>query len=172
VTAEPTVAFDALDDTLRHSVAQHVEATVARARRDANVRLQQARREAEELTQRARQEGEVAANATFARERATSRRDSTTTVLDAKRAALLEVQAGVCNALLTLRTAPDYAQLLDGLAARARAQLGPDAQIVRDPKDVGGVIAEEGVRRVDYTLPALADRALAELGEKLESMWR
>jgi vacuolar-type H+-ATPase subunit E/Vma4 len=172
MTAEPATAFDALDDTLRRSVAQHVEATVAGARRDANALLQQAQRDAEELTRRAREEGEAAADAVFARERATSRRDSSTTVLDSKRAALLEVQAGVCDAVLGLRTAPDYARLLDGLAARARAQLGPDAQIVRDPKDVGGVIAEEGVRRVDYTLPALADRALAELGEKLEGMWR
>ena len=51
-----------------------------------------------------------------------------------------------------------------------RAQLGAGATITRDPPGEGGVVAEAAGRRVDYTLPALARLALADLGKPIEEL--
>jgi vacuolar-type H+-ATPase subunit E/Vma4 len=166
------VALDPLDASLRHSVAQSVESRIARARDAATARIEHATRDAEALSRRAREEGEAAAEVAFARESAALRRDATTIVLDTKRAVLLELHAGVRDAVVGLRAAPDYPRLLDGLTVRARARLGPDARIVRDPPDGGGIVAEADGRRLDYTLTALAEMAWADLGNALENLWK
>ena len=168
----PDRSLDALDSALRRSVAQRVESRIARARQDAETRMQRAQAEATAIERRARDEGEAAADAVAARARAALRRESTATVLGAERRALDELRARVRDAVLGLREAPDYPQLLDGLTARARARLGAGADVVRDPDGLGGVIAQHERRRLDYTLPALAERALAELGAATDDLWK
>lgn len=69
------------------------------------------------------------------------------------------------DAARSLRTDPRYPALLDHLEALARAQLGPTAKVDRDPSDAGGAIATAGNRSVDYTLAALADRAVSALAD-------
>lgn len=69
-----------------------------------------------------------------------------------------------------LRDDPRYCDLLDHFERLARDQLGPDAEIERDPDIVGGIVAHCGSRRVDYSLAALADRALDQLGDEIERM--
>ena len=75
------------------------------------------------------------------------------------------------EAVLDLRSDPRYPDLLAHLERLARSQLGPDAEIDRDPDGVGGAIGRHGPRRVDYTLPALGDRALNQLGDYTEQLW-
>ncbi|MDH4277174.1 MAG: V-type ATP synthase subunit E family protein [Acidimicrobiia bacterium] len=75
------------------------------------------------------------------------------------------------QAVLDLRSDPRYPDLLAHLERLARSQLGPDAEIERDPEGLGGVIGRHGSRRVDYTLPALGDRALNQLGDDTEQLW-
>jgi vacuolar-type H+-ATPase subunit E/Vma4 len=165
-------SLEALEAALRRSTTQRVETTIARARDAASARTERARAETAALARRARDDGHAAADAVSARARAAQRRSSTATVLDAEQGALRELHARVRDAVLHLREEPDYQQLLDGLTARVRARLGADARVVRDPEGLGGVIAEHGSRRLDYTLPALAELALAELGESIEELWR
>ena len=53
----------------------------------------------------------------------------------------------------------------------ARDQLGPGARIERDPPELGGVVATAGTRRVDYTLTALAERALNDHADEVTALW-
>ena len=51
-----------------------------------------------------------------------------------------------------------------------RAQLaGPDAEISEPPE--GGVVAVAAGRRWDFSLPALAGRAVDALGPEVERLW-
>jgi len=73
--------------------------------------------------------------------------------------------------VLNLRDDPRYPALLDQLEDLAHRQLGPNAAIERAPEQRGGIVARHEGRRVDYTLAALADRALAQLGDDIEGLW-
>ena len=68
-----------------------------------------------------------------------------------------------------LRSDPTYTVLLDRLRERAREALGPGA-LIRE-HDRGGVVAEAGTRRVEYTLDGLADSCLDRLGVQVEELW-
>ena len=48
---------------------------------------------------------------------------------------------------------------------------GSVAVIERDPDPAGGIVAELGSRRVDYSLPQLADRALDVLADEVARSW-
>jgi vacuolar-type H+-ATPase subunit E/Vma4 len=73
--------------------------------------------------------------------------------------------------VLELHEQPDYPALLERLSAAARSQLGDDAELVVDPPGRGGVIARRGEASVDYTLAAMADRVIDDLGADLERLW-
>jgi len=153
----------ALDEALRAAVASENETALRAVRAAAEALLVQARRESQDLIEGARREAASRAEAETARERAALRRESARTVLDAKRTIVDDVAKQVHRAVLALRDADDYERLLDGLEARARSRLGPQAIIVRDPPDGGGVMARRDGCRLDYTLPALARLASADL---------
>jgi vacuolar-type H+-ATPase subunit E/Vma4 len=169
-TTEP--ALDALDAALRASSAARTEAELGRARHDAERRIAEAREQADASIDRARRDGEVLVDNLLLQERATVRRRTTETVLRAQRAVMTELDRRVRAAVLELRAAPDYPRMVEGLVVRARARLGPDAVVRVDPDGGGGVIAEVAGRRVDYTLLALAERALLELGGAVEGLLR
>lgn len=76
------------------------------------------------------------------------------------------------SATMDLRHHPRYPELLDHLEGLARRQLGDSCTIDRDPSPAGGVLAREGPRRADYTLPVLAERAFRLLGADVEELWR
>jgi hypothetical protein len=67
---------------------------------------------------------------------------------------------------------PSYPRLLDRLEELARAQLGADVVIDRDPPSDGGVLASSGDRRVDYRLDALAERAAIAIEDEVAASWR
>ncbi|HWS46458.1 MAG TPA: hypothetical protein VN636_11405 [Acidimicrobiia bacterium] len=163
-------ALAPLDHALRSSVAAVRAASLASTRREVDAHLAAASRDGEALVEQARRDGEALADATLASYRARLRRDVAATVLDARRAITNEIAERVRAAVLALRDASDYPVLLDGLAARVRAQLGAGAIVVRDPPGVGGVIGERDGRRVEYTLPVLAALVLADMGDEIEAL--
>jgi len=141
-----------------------VDATCARTLAEAEAR-------AHELARQGRHEGEEAAAKEAARRRATATRRARELRLRAQSRQVEELQLRSREAVLLLREDSRYPELLDRLARTARAQLGPDAEGEVDPAGLGGVIGRKGRLSVDYTLPTLADRAIASLGDELEGLW-
>ena len=166
-SADAPAALDALTGMLRSSAARHASQVVADARADAAARVERARREAEARVQRAREQGEVAAAEEIARHDAHVRRDAATTVLTAQREVLDTVRDRIRTSVLALRQTREYPEIVRGLAARSRAQLGDAATVLEDPSDRGGAIGERDGRRVDNTLIALADRAFDAIEDRL-----
>jgi vacuolar-type H+-ATPase subunit E/Vma4 len=168
----PDDALESLDRALRQAVHGHVDTVMRDTKRDAEARIAEARRAGDALVERAHREGAAVADAMLVRERAALRRENATAVLAAKRSVIHELEQRVRAAVLDLRGASDYAGLLEGLAARAREQLGDDAFVTLDPDGAGGVISELDTRRVDYTLPALAELAVAALDDAVDELLR
>ena len=133
--------------------------------------LAAARAEADTLVARARAEAQQRAELDARRRTSSQRRDALGRILRARRGAYESLREEAIEAALRLRGEPGYEALLDRLEADALARLGPGATIERDPVGVGGVIAREGQRLIDATLPALVGRALEELGTEVETLW-
>jgi vacuolar-type H+-ATPase subunit E/Vma4 len=143
---------------------------VSRADEQAAAQVRQAEEQKAALVHRARTEGEAAAALEAAAELARARRRARRVVLEAQRAAYDDVRQQAHVAAQRLRSGERYQELLDRLVARVREELGPDAEIERDPPD-GGVIGRLENRRVDHTLPALVERCLARNAVDLERLW-
>jgi vacuolar-type H+-ATPase subunit E/Vma4 len=155
-----------LAETEAEARAELDEATI-----QADETVRRAQHEAEALVTRTRLEGAHAGELAAAAERAQARRHARRLVLEARRTVYDEFRSRALDAVLELRQLDGYPALLERLAERARAQLGEDAILEIDPPE-GGVRAQAGTRRVDYSLPALAERCIAGLGEELAELWR
>lgn len=160
-----------LDDAEREAAARtataraEAEELVDRARSAADAEIERAERRAD-ATRRARTERAVAL----------ARTEADREVLTTRAELHRRLDAAAREAALGLRHHERYGRLLDRLEELARAQLGAtgsDDQVTveRDPEPDGGVIATDGRRRVDYTLQALADRALADLAGEVAAPW-
>ena len=68
-----------------------------------------------------------------------------------------------------LRTDPRYPDLLDRLSERARELLGPRAVVTESP--AGGIVAAWGSRRLDLSLPAVAESTLATMASEVSALW-
>lgn len=134
-------------------------------------RLAEAEARAKALVKQARLEGERAAAGEALRRRSVGRRRARELRLRAQQALLDEVRTRAREAALALSEDPRYPELLERLRRIAIAQLGSEAELEIDPPSVGGVIARAGSVRVDYTLPALAERTLEALNGELELLW-
>ncbi len=141
---------------------------------DHTCRLQAARARArwEALTARSRAQGERAAAQEARRRLGAASQRGRELELVAKRALVEELRAQTLAAALDLRDDPRYGPLLERLSQTAEAQLGPGAEIEVDPPGLGGARARAGDVSVDYTLPALVERAIQDLGAELEALWR
>ena len=159
------VALRAETDAEVHERLAAVEAGCRRTLAEAEAR-------AHVLAQEGRREGEGAAAKEAVRRRATATRRAREIRLRAQSRQVEELQLRSRAAVLRLREDSRYPALLDRLTRKAREQLGPDAEVEVDPPGLGGVIGRKGQASVDYTLPALAERAIASLGDELESLWR
>jgi vacuolar-type H+-ATPase subunit E/Vma4 len=152
----------------RRSLLERARADADRLLDEADERaagiVAQADADGEALVARARAEGEAAASLEGAQEQAQAHRAARSAVLGARRELFDELRRAAREAVLELRNDP---ALLDRLEAAARDQLGDGAVITRE----GGIRAIDGARSVDYTLEALAERALAELGAEVERLW-
>jgi vacuolar-type H+-ATPase subunit E/Vma4 len=174
----PTVGRSTLDEQLgpvRQALVDDATAEAERIRAEARERADARAAEAErdvaaEVAQVA--ERQAIASATHAeQERARARADAHATILGVREELRRDLLDTVRSAAMQLRDDDRYPALLDHLEAMARDQLGAEAHLERDPAGAGGVVASAGARRVDYTLPALAERALRDHGDEVASLW-
>ena len=137
----------------------------------AAARLDDASHAAVAIIAEARASGAAQADREMAIARAHGQRRAHRIVLEARRKAYEDLGARVRAGALGLKSDATYPVLLDRLAQRSREQLGEGTSIDCDPAD-GGVVAGAEGRRVDYSLPALAERCLRGLGAEIEELWR
>jgi vacuolar-type H+-ATPase subunit E/Vma4 len=128
--------------------------------------------EAHALVRQGRLDGEAAARREGARRRDAATRKAREIRLRARQRQIEELDRRARAAVLDARTDDRYPALLERLASVVREQLGPDAEVEIDPAGLGGVIGHRGKATVDYTLPSLAGRAITDLGEEVERLWR
>jgi vacuolar-type H+-ATPase subunit E/Vma4 len=131
--------------------------------------LAEARRTADDMVAAARTEGEADATAAVTARLAQSRRDARRTVLKAQRELYDELRRRCRAAATALAESPGYEELRRRLTERALAQLGPDTTVT-DSHD-GGVLASAGSRRLDLSLPMLAERALGRSSAEVTRLW-
>ncbi|MEU6017388.1 hypothetical protein ABZ826_26060 [Streptomyces sp. NPDC047515] len=154
---------------LLRSARADAEALIVQAARDAETVLERARNEAEEIVEQAHREGAAEGTAAGAAELLRARRNARACEQATRREAYEELRRQVTERFRALRYTADYPGLRDRLERRARQLLGPDATVAEQPG--GGVIAHATSRRADFTLDALAARALDRLGADTEALW-
>jgi vacuolar-type H+-ATPase subunit E/Vma4 len=145
------------------------DALLAQAAAEAEARLARAQAEAAALVETARAEGEALGTEAAARELTRARREARARLLRAQADLLDRLREQARAAVLALRADAGYPALVEQLTARARAVLGPDAAVTE--ADLGGVVGQAGSRRVDLSLPALAEWAIADLGAEVTRLW-
>lgn len=165
------MTLEAARDSLLADARAAAERVRSAAEADARDRVADARRRADELVEAARAEGAEQGRTEAAGDEAGARVRARGEVLAARHAAYDELRRAARDAVLGLRGEAGYKALLQRLAQAARCDLGADAAIEVDPADAGGVRAARGSRRVDYTLPTLADRCFDDLGPALRRLW-
>jgi vacuolar-type H+-ATPase subunit E/Vma4 len=163
-------------EPLRAALLADVEADIARrlaaVEEECRRAVAAAEAEAEKIVGRGRDEGEAAAAKEALRRRATATRRAREIRLRGQQRQVEELERRSRPAVADLREDSRYGALLEQLRAAVREQLGADAEIEVDPGGLGGVIGRRGGASVDYTLPALAERALEGLGEEVDGLWR
>lgn len=141
------------------------------ARNAADALVAEAESAAEAEVAKATHRNEQAAAASLEHELARAKNDARRAILRAQAQIQHDLVDDVRVAALALRNEPRYPALLDRLEDMARIQLGESVEIERDPPGEGGVRGTAGNRRVDYTLGALADRAVGALAEEVAQLW-
>ncbi|RLE20890.1 MAG: hypothetical protein DRJ50_10035 [Actinobacteria bacterium] len=147
------------------------EQIVRDATRAADRLVNQTEHDAEAEVTEVERRGELSARARADQQVARARDEAHSIVLHTQEILHQQLADAARAAVLNLRNDPRYPALLDHFADVARNQLGDAAIIERDPEPDGGIIAVAGTRRVDYTLPALADRALDALADETAALW-
>jgi vacuolar-type H+-ATPase subunit E/Vma4 len=163
-------------EPLRRALRAEAETDTASRRAEVAARCDRiitaAEAEARRLTTQGRTEGERAAEHEAVRRRAAATRRAREIRLEAQRRQVEELRRRARAEALALRADDRYPALLDRLSRAAQEQLGDEADVVVDPPELGGVIGRRGNASVDYTLPAIADRIVDDLGPELEELWR
>ncbi|MEU9760336.1 hypothetical protein AB0D98_11325 [Streptomyces sp. NPDC047987] len=167
--ADRTDTLAAVRAELLRSARADAEALIVQAACDAEAVLERARNEAEEIVEQARREGVAEGTAAGAAELLRARRTARAREQAARLEAYEELRRQVTERFRALRCTADYPGLRDRLERRARQLLGPDATVTEQPG--GGVAAHAAGRRADFTLDALAGRALDRLGADTEALW-
>ena len=169
-------ALDALSPTLQpvraellSRAAADADRVIADARQEAARIIEQGRDKARQLTEKARATGEAAGASAAAEQEATLRRALRREVLAAKGNAYQQWRRRAREAVLRLRDEPDYPRWCQVLRGAAAAVLGDGAEVTDHPD--GGVMAQVGSRRLDLSLPAIADRALDEIAADTDELW-
>jgi len=150
-----TEALAPLVSALLDRARREAGATLARADEDAQAIVAQARAEADALLADARAKGAADGAAVSAAARMHAERDARRIVLEAQSAAREDLRTAAREAVSGLRNDPQYPEMIEALRARAIHELGP--QVTVTALEGGGIAAEAGSRRVEYSLDALAD---------------
>ncbi|MGB7982054.1 MAG: hypothetical protein WCF36_14835 [Candidatus Nanopelagicales bacterium] len=141
----------ALRDRARAAAAE----LLSQADADAQAVLAAAQQEADDLLAEARTKGAADRAAVLAAQRAGAQRRAHGVLLAAQLTAHHDLRGAAREAVRALRDDPDYPIMLEALRARARDDIGAGAAITE--LEDGGIVAESGPRRVEYSLQALAD---------------
>lgn len=172
----PTPGAPAHDDPLQPLLAallgrahRGADEVLRAADADAAATLAQARAQAEGVLAEARAQGKADAEAVLAGSRARAEREARAVLLAVQEQAYQQARLAVRDALRRLRDDPAHPRVVDALAARARAALGPGAQ-VRELA-TGGIEARAGDRRVEYSLDGLADDLVEQMGDAFTELW-
>lgn len=158
-------------DALLADAGAEADRLVADARRRADQRVADVEQDVEAEVADVERRAQMSATARAALEAARARTESHHAMMRRRSDTNRELAVAVRTAVQALRDDPRYPDLLRHFEARAREQLGSEAQITIDPDPDGGVIATAGSRHVDYTSTALADRALASLADEVAALW-
>lgn len=142
---------------------------LAEAQAEADAERDRAEADAAAITARARADGKAEAEAALAADRAHARQVRRAALLAAQNAAYQQLRHDLAASLASVRAAPDYPDLCAQLRAAAVSILGPDATIIEPP--AGGIIATAGGRRIDLSLPSVAEGALVALQPELGGLW-
>lgn len=158
-------------DALLADAAREADRLVTGARRLADQHIADVEQgvdaEVADVERRARMSAAARADHAAVRARTQSHRSLLRSRTDTNR----ELGAAVGVAVRAMRDDARYPELLRHFEARARDQLGSAAEVTINPDPAGGVVATAGSRRVDYTLNALADRALGSLSDEVAALW-
>jgi vacuolar-type H+-ATPase subunit E/Vma4 len=173
-SAEPRTLAGRLDP-VRQALLDDARAEAGRIRTEARRRADDAVAEAEqevaaEVAEVTRRQA-IAAGARADQVRARADAEAHTEMLGAREDVHQDLLEAVRVAALRLRDDERYPALLDHFEAVARAQLGAEAHVERDPPADGGIVAVAGTRRVDYTLTTLAERALDVHADEVTALW-
>jgi vacuolar-type H+-ATPase subunit E/Vma4 len=155
---ESDAALEPVRKALRTTAEKQAAELRDGARRQASVLVDGARAEAAGLLAAAAQEGEAAARSEAALRSARARREAHELVLAQRSSLRLELHRRVREAAVGLKSDPRYAKLVTRLTEQCMELLGPDATVSESPE--GGVVAEAGSRRLDLSLPVLAEISL------------
>ncbi|MFF7678974.1 V-type ATP synthase subunit E family protein [Actinacidiphila glaucinigra] len=164
-----TDSLQPVRDSLLRRARAEADDLLARADSDAEATLAEAEDLARAIIAKGRSMGEAEAARARAAAITAAHRQQRADRLHAQARAYREVRRQVAERVLALRDEPDYPRLLDILIRRARALLGPDAEIREHP--TGGVEAQSPGRRVDLTLETAGLRVMDGAGCALESLW-
>jgi len=186
-TAENTGVRVPLDDTvadpphapelepvrraLLDDAAAEAEGLVDAAIREVEASIAEVQQQCDQEVSEIEQRSARAARASLDQRISIARAEAHRAVLGARSRAHDRLVEAARAAAIELRQDPRYPALLDHFEAVAREQLGDEAVIERDPDPAGGIVAELGSRRVDYSLPQLADRALDVLADEVARSW-
>ncbi len=161
------LTLDVFRESILAEAKAEAERLVAEADAAAGDRMAEARKRADDMVENAREEGRAMAERETALDRAAARRRVRGTVLDAQRRAFEELRE---RSIEALTRSDGLAHLMEHAEAMARARLGEHTDIEDDPGSAG-FIATAGGRRLDFRASSLIDRAMIELGTRLEELW-
>ncbi|MGY3320912.1 hypothetical protein [Arthrobacter sp. TE12232] len=158
LSPEADATLEPVRRALRSAAEQQAAELKDEASRQAGALLDAARAEAAAILAAAVKEGEDAARSEAALRSARARRQAHELVLAQRSSLRLELHRQVREAAAGLTSDPRYPELVARLAGLCRQLLGPDALVSESLE--GGVFAEAGPRRLDLSLPVLAEMTL------------
>jgi vacuolar-type H+-ATPase subunit E/Vma4 len=168
-TAAPLPRNEALAplvSALLDRARQDAQDILSDADRDAGAVVAEARAEADALLADARAKGVAEGAAVAAAARTRAEREARRIILETRSSTREDVRNAVREAVAELRHDPQYPRILETLRARAAHELGPEATVT--VLEGGGIVAEAGSRRLEYSLTSLADDLMdrIERGER------
>jgi vacuolar-type H+-ATPase subunit E/Vma4 len=168
-TAAPLLRNEALAplvSALLDRARQDAQDTLSDADRDAGAIVAGARAEADALLADARAKGVAEGAAVAAAARTRAEREARRIILETRSSTREDLRHAVRQAVAELRHDPQYPDIIEALRARATHELGPDLTVTL--LEGGGILAEAGSRRVEYSLGALADDLLDRMDRRDE----
>ncbi|HME47834.1 hypothetical protein [Mycobacterium sp.] len=167
--AQAAPALEPVRTELLNRAVEDAHRQVDEATQEAQRILAHAREHATALTETARAAGQAAAAVATSERRAALRRTLRGDVLAARRDSYQQWRRCGTEAVLRLRDDPAYPRWVAAMRAAASAALGAEAHLSEHPQ--GGVVVDAGQRRVDWSLPGIAERALDATAPQVGELW-